>query len=154
VAVPTIEERYDDAIAQRMLGYSNTMPGLPAYLGIKLVRFAPGALAAEANLATQELTPSGNVHGGAIAAILDHVTGAVVYPLIPDGHWGATTELKLNYVAPVTRGVLRVDASVLAITNRSAVVRAEAFQAERLVAAAQGTIAIVAPRAADSRVLA
>lgn len=148
MAVPTIEERYDDAIAQRMLGYSNTMPGLPAYLGIKLVRFAPGALAAEANLARQELTPSDNVHGGAIAAILDHVTGAVVYPLIPDGHWGATTELKLNYIAPIIPILLRAEATVLAITNRSAVVRAEAFQEDRLVAAAQGTITIVAPRRA------
>jgi uncharacterized protein (TIGR00369 family) len=151
MAGQTIEERYDHGIAQRMLDYGNGMPGLPAYLGIRLLRFAPGRLSAEADLCAQEQTPSGNVHGGVVAAILDHVTGAVVYPLIPDGHWGATTELKLNYVSPVAQALLRAEASVLAITNRSAVVRAEAFQADRLVAAAQGTIAIVAPRASASR---
>ncbi|WP_354700465.1 hypothetical protein DSM112329_00743 [Paraconexibacter sp. AEG42_29] len=146
MARPTIADRYDEKIAQRMLDYSNQMPGLPAYLGVKLLRFAPGLLEAEADLVAQEATPSGNVHGGVVAGILDHITGAVVYPLIPDGHWGATTELKLNYISPITPEHLRAEASVLAITNRSAVVRAEAFQGERLVAAAQGTIAIVAPR--------
>lgn len=146
MARPTIEERYDEQVALRMLSFSNQMPGFPAYLGITLLRFAPGLLSAQADLTTQEATPSGNVHGGVIAGILDHITGAVIYPLIPDGHWGATTELKLNYVAPVRQALLRAEASVLAITNRSAIVRAEAFQDDRIVAAAQGTIAIVAPR--------
>lgn len=146
MARQSIEERCDEEIALRMLGYSNQMPGLPAYLGIKLLRFAPGLLSAEAGLATQEATPSGNVHGGVVAGILDHITGAVISPLIPGGRWGATTELKLNYVASVTRALVRAEASVLAVTSRSAVVRAEAFQEDRFVAAAQGTIGIVAPR--------
>lgn len=146
MARQTIEERYDDTIAQQMLSYSNAMPGLPAYLGITLLRFAPGRLTAAADLTTQEPTPSGNVHGGVVAGIFDHITGVVIYPLIPDGHWGATTELKLNYIAPIIPSLLRAEATVLAITNRSAVVRAEAFQEDRLVAAAQGTITIVAPR--------
>lgn len=141
-----LEDRYDARIAARMITLGNAMPGLPQYLGVRLLRFEPGRLWAEADLSGQEPTPSGNVHGGVVAAILDHVTGAVVYPLIPDGHWGATTELKLNYVAPVTAGALRAEASVLAITNRSAVVRGEAYMEDRLVAAAQGTISIVAPR--------
>lgn len=152
MAPQTIEDRYDQAIAQQMLSDSNGMPGLPAYLGIKLLRFAPGLLTAEADLATQEATPSGNVHGGVVAGVLDHITGAVIYPLIPSGHWGATTDLKLNYVAPIARSMLQAEASVLAITNRSAVVRAEAFQDDRLVAAAQGTIAIVAPRPVEAGV--
>lgn len=148
----TIEDRYTQSIADQMLQVSNSMPGLPAYLGVELLRFAAGRLWAQADLTTQVATPSGNVHGGVVAGVLDHITGAVVYPLIPEGHWGATTELKLNYVAPIVPGILRAEASVLAITNRSAVVRAEAFQDDRLVAAAQGTIAIVAPRPAASAV--
>lgn len=143
---PTLADRYDEELAQRMMESSNGMSGLPAFLGLRLLRLAPGLLDAEADLTTQEMTPSGNVHGGVVAGIVDHITGAVIYPLIPDGHWGATSELKLNYTAPVAPALLRAHASVLAITNRSAVVRAEAFQGERLVAAAQGTIAIVAPR--------
>lgn len=141
-----MEERYDQRIVERLLTLGNRMPGLPQHLGVKLLRFEPGLLWAEADLSSQTPTPSGNVHGGAIAAILDHVTGAVIYPLIPDGHWGATTELKINYTAPIAPGLVRAQASVLAISNRSAVVRGEAHQADKLVAAAQGTILIVAPR--------
>lgn len=141
----TTEECCDEQIAERVLGDSNQMPGLPAYLGIKLLRLAAGLISAEADLSTQAATPSGDVHGGVVAGILDNLTVAVTSRLVPDGHWRARTELKLNYVAPVARALLRTEASVLAITNRSTVVRAEAFRADRLVAA-QGTIVIVAPR--------
>lgn len=144
----TLEERYREETAQQMITMANRLPGLPQYLGITLQRFEPGRLWARADFSEQITTPSGNVHGGAVAAVLDHITGAVIYPLIPDGHWGATTELKLNYIAPVRPAVLEAQAMVLAITNRSAVVRGEAYLDDQLVAAAQGTITIVAPRPA------
>ena len=44
-------------------------------------------------------------------------------------------------------GVLETESTVLAMTNRSAVVRGEVYAGGRLVAAAQGTLTIVAPRA-------
>lgn len=142
-----LEHRFDPEIADTMLRTSNAMPGLPAYLGLELIRFAPGRLWARATLTPQLETASGNVHGGALASILDHVAGAVVYPLMPQGHWGATTELKLNYVAPAQAGQIDAEAEVLAMSNRSAVVRGELRYNERLVCAAQGTVAIVPPRA-------
>lgn len=141
-----LEQRYDKRIAEAMLEWGSTLGGLPAYLGIELVRVAPGKLWARACLQHELVTPSGNVHGGALAAILDHVTGAVVYPLMPAGCWGATTELKLNYVAPAQAGALDAQATVLAMTKRSAVVRGELHDGDRLVCAAQGTITIVQPR--------
>lgn len=140
------DERYDERIAQGMLEWGSALGGLPAYLGVEFVRIAPGKLWARADLQPELITPSGNVHGGALAAILDHVTGAVVYPLMPSGCWGATTELKLNYVAPVQVGRVEAEATVLAMTKRSAVVRGELHYADRLVCAAQGTITIVQPR--------
>lgn len=143
---PDFSERYDPAIARTMIEIGNVMPGLGQYLGIELVEFGPGSLFARAKLREDLLTPSGNVHGGAIAGIMDHITGAVIYPLMPEGHWGATTELKLNYIAPVQAVVVDAYATVLAMTRRSAVVRGEILVEEQLVCAAQGTIAIVAPR--------
>ncbi len=144
----TLQERYNEQVAAHMLEFGNEMPGLQQYLGIRFVKIEAGRLWAEADLAEQTPTPSGNLHGGVIAAVLDHVTGAVVYPVIPVGHWGATTELKINYIAPVAPGMLRAESSVLGMSNRSAVVRGEAYVGDRLVAAAQGTITIVAPRPA------
>jgi uncharacterized protein (TIGR00369 family) len=147
-AAMSLEERYDAKVAASMVALGSRGGGsLPGYLGIELLRFAPGKLWAQATLREELLTPFGNVHGGVIAAIVDHVTGAVVYPLMPSGHWAATTEVKLNYIAPVQADVVSSESTVLAMTNRSAVVRAELFVGERLVAAAQGTLTIVAPRA-------
>jgi 1,4-dihydroxy-2-naphthoyl-CoA hydrolase len=79
-------------------------------------------------------------------AIVDHVTGIVVYPLMKRGQWAATTEVKLNYVAPVQTGVVETESTVLAMTNRSAVVRGEIYHQGRLACAAQGTLTIVDPR--------
>ena len=62
------------------------------------------------------------------------------------GHWAATTEVKLNYIAPVQAGVVEAEATVLAMTNRSAVVRGELTYNGRIVCAAQGTLTIVEPR--------
>ncbi len=147
MTVEPFTERYDDAIAQAILEHGSSLGGLPAYLGIEFVDIGPGILTARADLRDDLLTPSGNVHGGVLAAILDHVTGAVVYPLMPPGCWGATTELKLNYITPAKAGVVEAEASVLAMTNRSAVVRGEIRAGDRLLCAAQGGITIVRPRA-------
>lgn len=146
MSAAAFEERYNEQIATAMLEHGSLIGGLPAYLGIEIDRLAPGRLWASAKLGPELITPSGNVHGGALAAILDHITGAVIYPLMPEGCWGATTELKLNYIAPVQAGTVRAEATVLAMTKRSAVVRGELHYADRIVCAAQGTITIVRPR--------
>jgi uncharacterized protein (TIGR00369 family) len=143
----TIEERYDPTVAELLLAASEAGAGrLPELLGIELVRFGPGKLWCRAEVSEELLTPFGNAHGGVVAAIMDHITGVVVYPLMRPGQWAATTEVKLNYIAPVKVGPLETESTVLAMTNRSAVVRAEIFAAERLVCAAQGTLTIVDPR--------
>ena len=71
---------------------------------------------------------------------------AVVYPLLPVGQWAATTEIKLNYIAPGQAGVLETESTVLAMTSRSAVVRGEIYYEGELACPAQGTLTIVSPR--------
>ena len=144
---PTFEERYDEKLAQTMLEHGHKGGGaLPQYLGIELLRFAPGKLWCRATVGEELLTPFGNLHGGVVAAIVDHVTGVVVYPLMPPRHWAATTEIKTNYIAAGKVGVLETESTVIAMTNRSAVMRGEVHQEGKLIAAAQATLTIVAPR--------
>ena len=143
----TIEERYDESLAKTMLEHGFKGGGaLPIFLGIELVRFGPGKLWCTVTVRDELMTPFGAAHGGVVAAVIDHITGVVVYPLMPPGHWAATTEIKTNYIAPVKAGVLETESTVLAMTNRSAVVRGEIYSEGRLVCAAQGTLTIVAPR--------
>ena len=144
----TFDDRYDQSVADTMLKQGDRFGGdLPRYLGLELVRFAPGKLWCRATLREDLLTPFGNMHGGIAAAIMDHITGVVVYPMMPAGYWAATTEIKTNYIAPLKAGVVETESTVLAMTNRSAVVRGEIFGDDgRLLCAAQGTLTIVAPK--------
>jgi uncharacterized protein (TIGR00369 family) len=145
---PTIEERYNPELAARLLEQGHRGGGaLPTYLGLELVRFAPGKLWCRAVIRDELVTPFGTVHGGVAAAIIDHVTGVVAYPLMPPGHWAATTEIKTNYIAPLRPGLIETESTVLAMTNRSAVVRGELYADGRLLCAAQGTLTIMAPKA-------
>ena len=144
---PTFEDRYDPEVAAAFLAAGNRAEGgLTDYLGNELIRIEPGRLFARATIRDELLTPFGNAHGGVIAGIVDHITGVVVYPLMKPGQWAATTEVKLNYIGPVQAGVVETESTVLAMTNRSAVVRGELFFGGRLVAAAQGTLTVVDPK--------
>ena len=94
--------------------------GLPGYLGIRAgrLRARQGSRSA---IVTEEYSPrSATPTAGCLAAIVDHITGVVVYPLIKPGQWAATTEVKLNYIAPVQTGALEAESTVLAMTNRRA----------------------------------
>lgn len=140
--------RFNPQIAEAMLDASGAGGGLPDHLGIEHIRFEPGRLFCTATIDASLLTPFGNAHGGVTAAIADHVTGVVVYPLMEPGQWAATTEVKVNYLAPVKAETIDAEASVVAMTRRSAVVRCELYrqQDRRVLAAAQATLTIVDPR--------
>ena len=120
--------------------------GLIGYLGLRVTDFGPGRLRCEIDVRDELFTPFGNLHGGVIAALCDHVLGTVLYPVIPRGAWAATTEFKLNYLAAVTEGTLAAEAVIAALTNRTAVVRIDVTNDGRPTAIAQGTVLIVAPK--------
>jgi uncharacterized protein (TIGR00369 family) len=67
--------------------------------------------------------------------------------VIPPGAWAATTEFKLNYLAPVTSGMLSASAHIVSLTKRTAVVRIEVDNDGRHVCLAQGTVLVMPPKA-------
>jgi len=146
VALPTFDT-YEPKVAESILGAGGTMiTGLPAYLGVRTVDVGPGTMVAELDVRPELLNPFGTAHGGVLAALVDHVLGAVLYPVIPRGAWAATTEFKLNLLAPVRDGVLRATSQVMTMTKRTAVVRIDVTNNERLVGLAQGTVTISLPK--------
>ncbi len=120
--------------------------GIPDYLRIRVTEVGAGTMTAELEVRAELLNPFGSAHGGTMAALVDHILGAVLYPLIPRGAWAATTELKLNFLAPVREGLLEARAEVISLTRRTAVVRIDVTNGDRLVGAAQGTVTISEPR--------
>src|SRR5689334_17751580 len=143
-------ESFDARMAQGLVKAHEQAGGLPGYLGIRLTDVSPGGMRAEIPIRDELLTPFGNLHGGVLAALCDHVLGTVCYPVIPRGAWAATTEFKLNYLAPVTSGELAATARILSLTKRTAVVRIDVANDGRAVCMAQGTVLIMAPKAGDS----
>jgi len=125
---------------------SMPLTGIPEYLDIRVTDVGPGTMTAELEVRPELLNPFGSAHGGVLAALMDHVLGAVLYPLIAPGAWAATTELKLNFLAPIRDGVLEARSEVISLTRRTAVVRIDATNGDRLVGAAQGTVTISEPR--------
>jgi uncharacterized protein (TIGR00369 family) len=142
-------DTYDPAVAAAIMS-DMPLTGIPEYLDIKVTDVGPGTMTAELAVRPELLNPFGSAHGGTLAALVDHVLGAVLYPLIPRGAWAATTELKLNFLAPIRDGVLRARSEVISLTRRTAVVRIDVTNQSRLVGAAQGTVTISAPRQAQS----
>lgn len=146
---PPFFDSHDPAVAELMMAGTSGMTGIPDYLGIRTTHVGPGTMTAELDVRPELLNPFGSAHGGTLAALADHVLGAVLYPLIPRGAWAATTELKLNFLAPIRSGVLQARSEVISLTTRTAVVRIDATNDGRLVGAAQGTVTISAPKPAS-----
>jgi uncharacterized protein (TIGR00369 family) len=141
-----LKASFDQGVAESFLQAQEKLGGLPGYLGLRLVEFAPGRLRAEMEVREELLTPFGNIHGGVMAAVCDHVLGCVCYPHMQRGQWAATTEFKLNYLAPVSRGCLTAEAQILSITRTTAVVRIEISNEGRTTCVAQGTVLIRDPK--------
>jgi len=141
---------YDPVGAELMMAGSPGMTGIPDYLGIRTTHVGRGTMTAELDIRPELLNPFGSANGGTLAALADHVLGAVLYPLIAKGAWAATTELKLNSLAAVRDGVLRARSEVISLSRRTAVVRIDATNGGRLVGAAQGTVTIDEPKPTPS----
>ena len=139
-------ETYDPSIADAVLNGNTGLTGLPAYLGIRTVEVGPGTMTAELEVRAELLNPFGTAHGGVLTGLVDHVLGSVLYPVIPRGAWAATTEFKVNLLAPVRDGVLRARSEILALTKRTAVVRIDVTNGDRLVGLAQGTVTVSQPK--------
>ena len=84
-------ESFDARMAQGLVKAHEQAGGLPGYLGIRLTDVSPGGMRAEIPIRDELLTPFGNLHGGVLAALCDHVLGTVCYPVMPRGAWAATT---------------------------------------------------------------
>jgi uncharacterized protein (TIGR00369 family) len=138
--------RYDAKVARGLEGAADAAGGLVGFLGIRHTEVGAGLLRAELTVRDELLTPFGNLHGGVLSALCDHVLGTVCYPVIPRGAWAATTEFKINLLAPVTEGALVATARIISLTKRTAVVRIDVENGARVVCAAQGTVLVMEPR--------
>lgn len=114
-------------------------------VGVTLASVEPGEVTFRLDLQDHHRQQHGFAHGGVIATLADvaisFAAGTVIGDLV-------TVEFKLNYLRPGIGEALIARGQVLSSTKRQAVCRADIFVVEdgveKLVAAAQGTLAAVA----------
>ena len=143
---PRAVKAYDAKIAERFLATNEKQTGLPEYLGIRFTAYEPGILKAELPVRDELLTFIGNMHGGVLSAFCDHVLGCVCYPHMAKGQWAATTEFKINLLAPISTGMVEAEAEILSLTRSTAVVQISMRNEGRMAAVAQGTVLIRDPK--------
>ncbi len=136
---------FNPAVAEFSRGYEDKT-GLGGFLGIRTVDVGPGTMRCALDVRPELLNPFGMMHGGVVSALIDHILGAVCYPVIPQGTWSATTEFKVNLVAPVREGTVEAAAEICSMSKRTAIVRIDVSNGDRLVALAQGTVTLQPPR--------
>ena len=141
---PTFEV-FNEKFATRIVG-ARAEKGLDGFLDVVVTECEPGRLLAEFAVRDDMVTMIGNMHGGVLSALCDHMLGCVCYPHMKRGQWAATTEFKVNLLAPVTKGVLEAEAEILSLTRSTAVVQIRISNEGRGVCLAQGTVLIRDPK--------
>jgi 1,4-dihydroxy-2-naphthoyl-CoA hydrolase len=148
VPLPRPEFPHYDPDAAQVIGQHSAEVGggLPTFLGIETVEIAPGRMVCQLPVRDDLLNTFGTLHGGVASALTDHVLGAVLYSVIERGAWAATTEFKLNLLAPIRTGIVRAEAEIVSMTRRTAVVRIDVTNDGRAAAAGQGTVSVMSPK--------
>jgi uncharacterized protein (TIGR00369 family) len=96
-----LNPRYTEAVAILV----NESPYF-SLLSMEIKDLQWGTCLMEVELAEKHLQPFGNVHGGAIASVVDAVAFWAVFPQVERGKGLTTVEMKLNYLAPAQKGKL------------------------------------------------
>lgn len=98
---------------------SGALPPAPIaeLLGITPIEVEPGRAVFQGSPAFEHYNPSGAVHGGYAAALLDTAVGCAIHTLLPAGKGFTTLELKINYIRAMTvhTGPVRAEGKVITL---------------------------------------
>lgn len=97
---------------------------------------------AELRIEEKVLNVYGTVHGGAISTLADVSMGYALFDHLREDERLATLEMKINYIAAVSSGVLTAEAKLVNRTRNLAVVESRVECNGKVVAKAMGTFYI------------
>jgi uncharacterized protein (TIGR00369 family) len=102
-------------LLQGMIDGRYPSPPIAELMDFGLSELKPGRAVFTGRPGKQHYNPSGTVHGGFAATLLDSAMGCAVHTLVPKGQGFTTLEIKVNYVRPMldTTGEVRCEASVI-----------------------------------------
>lgn len=113
--------------------------GLATTCGFRVVSHGDGKAVCEVDVTPAVQNVSGNLHGGAIATLVDHVGTWAIVSADRQGRPGVTTDLNVSYLAPAPAGATVVaQAAVLKVGKTLAFVTVDVRRKDDGVLVAQG----------------
>jgi uncharacterized protein (TIGR00369 family) len=113
------------------------------YLGLETKRTDGGA-EVRLEITERALNSLGVAHGGVICSLVDHAIGAAVAFALGRGKRAVTAELKVNFLAPVTAGIVTARGRLIREGKRLIVGESDILdQTGRMIAKGLGTWMII-----------
>jgi uncharacterized protein (TIGR00369 family) len=107
---------------------SGALPPAPIaqLMGILPISVEPGRTVFQGTPAREHYNPSGVVHGGYAATMLDTALGCAIHTMLPAGKGYTTLELKVNYIRAMSdsTGPVRAEATVVSVGGQVGVAEA------------------------------
>ncbi len=115
VARETLKSVQGHELLQGMIDGRYPSPPIAELMDFEVSELGEGRAVFTGRPGRKHYNPSGTVHGGYAATLLDSAMGCAVHTLVPKGRGFTTLEIKVNYVRPMldTTGVVRCEASVI-----------------------------------------
>jgi uncharacterized protein (TIGR00369 family) len=142
---------------KRMSGYEHikgildgTLPAPPIakVFDFRLTEAEPGRVVFSGEPSREYYNPSGSVHGGYAATLLDSCMGCAIHSTLPAGTGYTTLEIKVSYVRPIMEntGTLRAEGKTINVGKRVATAEGRLVNAEGKLFAHATTTCLVFPR--------
>lgn len=98
-------------------------PPIGDTLGFIPIKAEAGVAIFQGTPGPQHYNPSGAVHGGFAATLLDSAVGCAIHSMLPQGKGFTTLELKVNYLRGMTAktGPVRAEGKVITVGGQVAV---------------------------------
>jgi len=95
----TLANEPDRHAARGFIAWANSLPMAKTF-GVRCVDAARGHTTFTIETAPFTPNPNGAVHGGILAAIVDHIMGVTALSVLPPMHAAVTATLTINFLAP------------------------------------------------------
>jgi uncharacterized protein (TIGR00369 family) len=124
--MPSAEARRRLSGIEYLRGFlDGTFPPTPIVqtMGMRFVEVEEGRAVFEGEPAEYHYNPSGVVHGGLAATLLDSAMGCAVHSMLPVGVGYTTIEIKVNYLRALTieTSTVRAEGHVIKVGGRVAI---------------------------------
>ena len=119
-------------------------PEVPVWdlMGIKVVEMGSGQATLTMPFDEKLANPYGFMHGSGVYALADSAVAVAIASISEEGKQFLTIEMKINYLAPVTGGIIEAQAKVLR-EGRIVPAEVDVYNENKLVAKAIATYIIV-----------